>query len=132
MLNLSKPAAYAILAFSIVCEIIGSACLEACNGFENKKLTILLIICYFVAFSLFSKILHIIDLAVGYATWTASGAIACAVLGVVVFDQHLTAVGWISIIVMAIGVFLLNLFGTPREETAEPGETEQSEQREEK
>lgn len=115
MLNVSKPAAYAILAFSIVCEIIGSACLEACNGFEDKKLTIILIICYFVAFSLFSKILHIIDLAVGYATWTAVGSIACAVMGVVIFDQHLSVVGWISIIAMAAGVFMLNLYGTPKE-----------------
>lgn len=128
MLHVSKPAAYIILAFSIICEIIGSACLEACNGFENKKLTIVLIICYFVAFSLFSKILHIIDLAVGYATWTASGAIACAVLGVVLFDQHLTIVGWVSVIAMAIGVFLLNLFGTPKEEKAENEEkTEEGE-----
>lgn len=128
MLHVSKPAAYIILAFSIVCEIIGSACLEACNGFENKKLTIILIICYFVAFSLFSKILHIIDLAVGYATWTASGAIACAVLGVALFDQHLTIVGWVSILVMAVGVFLLNLFGTPKEEEAEKEEkTEEGE-----
>lgn len=128
MLHVSKPAAYIILAFSIVCEIIGSACLEACNGFENKKLTIVLIICYFVAFSLFSKILHIIDLAVGYATWTASGAIACAVLGVVLFDQHLTIAGWVSVIAMAIGVFLLNLFGTPTEEKAENEEkTEEGE-----
>ena len=78
-----------------------------------------LVICYFVAFSLFSKILHIIDLAVGYATWTALGAIACAVLGVVLFDQHLTITGWVSIIIMAIGVFLLNLFGTPKEENEE-------------
>lgn len=116
MLNVSKPAAYVILAVSIVLEIIGSACLEACNGFEDKKLTVILIICYFLAFTLFSKILHIIDLAVGYATWTAAGAIACAVLGVALFDQHLNLVGWISIIVMAAGVFLLNLFGTPKEE----------------
>lgn len=119
MLNISKPAAYVILAFSIICEIIGSACLEACDGFANKKLTVLLIICYFIAFSLFSKILHIIDLAVGYATWTAAGAIACAILGVVAFDQHLSVVGWISIFVMAFGVFLLNLFGTPKEEGKE-------------
>lgn len=117
MLNVSKPVAYLILAFSIVCEIIGSACLEACNGFEDKKLTIILIVCYFVAFSLFSKILHIINLAVGYATWSAAGAISCAIIGVVLFEQPLTLVGWISIIVMAIGVFLLNLYGTPKEET---------------
>lgn len=116
MLHISKPAAYIVLGISILFEIIGSACLEACNGFENKKLTIILIVCYFLAFSLFSKILHIIDLAVGYATWTAAGAIACAVLGVVLFDQHLTIVGWVSITAMAIGVFLLNLYGSPKEE----------------
>ncbi len=115
MLNVSKPVAYMILAVSIVLEIVGTACLEACNAFEDKKLTIILIVCYFLAFSLFSKILHIIDLAVGYATWTAAGAIACAVLGVVMFEQHLTIVGWISIITLAIGVFLLNLYGSPRE-----------------
>lgn len=116
MLNVSKPVAYIILAISIVFEIIGSACLEACNGFEDKKLTILLIVCYFVAFTLFSKILHIINLAVGYATWTAAGAISCAILGVVIFEQPLNIIGWISIIVMAIGVFLLNLYGTPKED----------------
>lgn len=116
MLNVSKPVAYVILAFSIVCEIIGSACLEACNAFENKKLTIVLILCYLVAFTLFSKILHIINLAVGYATWTAAGAIGCSVLGAVIFDQQLTVIGWISIIALAIGVFLLNLFGTPKED----------------
>lgn len=128
MLNVSKPIAYTILTFSIICEVIGSACLEACNGFENKKLTIILIICYFIAFSLFSKILHIIDLAVGYATWTASGSIACAVLGVVVFDQHLTVVGWASIFVMASGVFLLNLFGMPKGQQQEAsGQIEEKE-----
>ena len=116
MLNISKPAAYVVLAISIVLEIIGTACLEACNAFEDKKLTIILIVCYFLAFTLFSKILHIIDLAVGYATWTAAGAIACAVLGVVIFEQELTVVGWISIFTMAFGVFLLNLFGSPKEE----------------
>ena len=116
MLNVSKPVAYMILAISIVFEIIGSSCLEACNAFEDKKFTIILIVCYFIAFTLFSKILHIIDLAVGYATWTVAGSIACAIIGVVMFEQNLTLVGWISIITMAIGVFLLNLYGSPKEE----------------
>lgn len=115
MLNVSKPVAYMILAVSIVFEIIGSSCLEACNAFENKPLTIVVIICYFIAFTLFSKILHIIDLAVGYATWTAAGSIACAVIGVVMFEQTLSVVGWISIMTLAAGVFILNLYGTPKE-----------------
>ena len=116
MLNVSKPTAYVILAISIMFELIGSSCLEACNAFENKKLTIAVIVCYFIAFTLFSKILHIIDLAVGYATWTAAGSIACAVIGVVLFEQKLSTVGWISIFAMAVGVFILNLYGTPEED----------------
>ena len=116
MLNVSKPVAYVILAVSIMFELIGSSCLEACNAFENKTLTVIVIVCYFIAFTLFSKILHIIDLAIGYATWTAAGSIACAVIGVVLFGQTLTIVGWISILMLATGVFILNLYGTPKED----------------
>ena len=119
MLNISKPAAYGVLAISIVFEIIGSSCLEACHGFQDKKLTIILIICYLIAFGLFSKILHIINLAVGYSTWTAVGAIACAIIGIIFFDQHLTPIGWAAMIAMIIGVFLLNLYGTPAESSSE-------------
>lgn len=111
MLNVSKPAAYAILAFSIVCEIIGSTCLEACDGFENKKLTVLLILCYFVAFSLFSKILHIIDLAVGYATWGAVGTIATPIVGYFVYKQKLTKTGIFALSLIIVSIVTLNLFG---------------------
>lgn len=116
VLNVSKPMAYVILGISIVLEIIGSSCLEACDGFRNIKLTVILIICYLIAFCLFSKILHIINLAVGYATWTSVGAIATSFIGVFYFDQPLSPVGWISIFGMAAGVVLLNLFGTPKED----------------
>lgn len=118
MLNVSKPVAYLLLAVSIVLEIIGSACLEACDGFRNIKYTIILIICYLFAFGLFSKILHIINLAVAYATWSAVGAIATSFIGVFYFGQPLSPVGWISIFGMSAGVVLLNLFGTPKEQNS--------------
>ena len=112
MLNVSKPIAYCILAISVMLEIIGSSCLEACNGFEDKKLSI---VGYLVAFTLFSKILHIIDIAIGYATWSSLGSIALAVIGVIFFKQHLTIVGWLSLVAMSFGVFMLNLYGSAEE-----------------
>ncbi|QAT42765.1 DMT family transporter [Aminipila luticellarii] len=124
MLNVSKPVAYLILGVSIVLELCGSACLEACGQFADKKLTVILILCYLVSFGLFSKILHLINLAVGYATWTGVGAIATSLMGVMIFDQPLTIVGWISIFAMGLGVFILNLFGTPPEETPTGEEAE--------
>lgn len=116
MLNVSKPVAYMILIFSICVEIIGCACLEACQAFQDKKLTIALIICYFIAFTLLAKILHIIDLAVGYATWSSVGALGTSLIGMVFFDQKLSIIGWLSILAMSFGVFMLNLYGTPAEE----------------
>ncbi|MBE6035267.1 MAG: multidrug efflux SMR transporter [Clostridiales bacterium] len=124
MLNVSKPVAYLILGVSIIFELLGSACLEACDQFADKKLTIILILCYIIAFGLFSKILHLINLAVAYATWTGVGAIATAVMGVTIFDQPLTIIGWVSILAMGLGVFILNLFGTPPEETSTGEEAE--------
>ena len=125
MLNVSKPVAYLLLGVSIVLEIIGSACIEACDGFQNVKYTIILIICYFFAFGIFSKILHIINLAVAYATWSAVGAIATSFIGVFYFNQPLSPVGWLSILGMSTGVVLLNLFGTPKEDDEESGESKQ-------
>lgn len=124
MLNVSKPMAYLILGVSIVLELCGSACLEACNQFSDKKFTILLILCYVISFGLFSKILHLINLAVAYATWTGAGAIATSLMGVTIFDQPLTIIGWASILVMGLGVFILNLLGTPPEEMPAEGEVE--------
>lgn len=116
MFNVSKPVAYLILGVSIIFELLGSAFLLASNQFTDKKLTLALIICYFIAFGLFAKILHLINLAVAYATWTGVGAIATAVMGVMIFNQPLTIIGWISILAMGLGVFILNLLGTPPDE----------------
>jgi multidrug transporter EmrE-like cation transporter len=119
VLNISKPVADGVLLISIVFEIIGTSCLKACHGFQDKKLTAILIVCYLLSFGLFAKVLHLLNLAVAYATWTAMGSLGCIIVGWVFFGQRLTVVGWISMLVMCIGVFLLNLHGTPPEEEAE-------------
>ena len=125
MLNVSKRTAYVILAISIVIEIIGDAMLTACHGYENKLLGIGAIITILFSFFLFSKVLHIIDLPIAYATWSVTGALVCTLLGVFFFHQHLSPIGWVSMIVLAAATFTMNMWGTPaenaesREDTAE-------------
>lgn len=115
MLNVSKRTAYVILAISIVIEIIGDAMLTACHGYENKLLGIGAIITILFSFFLFSKVLHIIDLPVAYATWSVTGALVCTLLGVFFFHQHLSPIGWVSMIVLAAATFTMNMWGTPSE-----------------
>ena len=111
MWNITKGKAYVLLAISIFLEIIGSSCLEACKQFTVLKYTIALIICYTVAFFLFSKILNVINLAVGYATWTAVGTVATTVIGLIILRQHLSLIGWIAVFGIAVSVVCLNIFG---------------------
>ena len=116
MLNVSKRTAYVILAISIVIEIIGDAMLTASNGYEHRLLGIGAVITILFSFFLFSKILHIIDLPIAYATWSVVGALVCTLLGVFFFHQHLSPIGWISIIVLAAATFTMNMWGTPAED----------------
>ena len=126
MLNVSKRTAYMILAISIVIEIIGDAMLTASHGYDHALLGIAAIIAIIFSFFLFSKILHIIDLPIAYATWSVVGALVCTLLGVFFFHQHLSPIGWISIIVLATATFTMNMWGTPAEDT-ENDETESRE-----
>lgn len=115
MWNITRAQAYWILIGSIACEVLGSACLEACQGFTKPLLTAATFICYGIAVFTFSKILHIINLAVGYATWTGVGSIATALISQFVFHDPISPVGWLAVAGLCIGVVGLNLFGTPVE-----------------
>ena len=120
MLNVSKQTAYIILAISIIIEIIGDAMLTASNGYENKLLGIGAVITILFSFFLFSKVLHIINLPVAYATWSVVGALVCTLLGVLFFHQPLSAVGWVSLIVLAAATFTMNMWGSPADDAVDP------------
>ena len=126
MLNVSKRTAYVILTISIVIEIIGDAMLTACHGYENKLLGIGAVVTILFSFFLFSKVLHIIDLPIAYATWSVTGALVCTLLGVFFFHQHLSPIGWVSIIVLAAATFTINMWGTPAEDSENAEEEDTS------
>lgn len=113
--HMDRKYAYFLLALSILSEQIGTACLEASRGYTVLSFSVLAILLYAVTYYIFCKILGEIDLAVAYASWSAIGSVGASLMGVFLFSQSMSLIGWISISVMCIGVFLLNCFGTPPE-----------------
>lgn len=114
-----------MMALSIVFEQVGTGFLEACQAFTKLTPTICLILAYIASYWLFAKALEKINLSVFYATWTALGTVSAALIGIFIFNQHISMVGWVAIVVMIIGIFLLNLYGTPKEDNAsKPEESE--------
>lgn len=122
-MKITKPAAYLILTVSIILEITGDTALEACHGYSRILLSLAALTLIGVSFYLFSKVLHIIDLPVAYSSWTALGASACAILGVILFKQDLSPAGWLSLAGIITGTVVMNIWGTA-EAPAEPDESE--------
>ena len=52
-----------------------------------------------------------IDLGIAYATWGAVGIVVTSVVGYLYYKQKLTKIGYISLIVIIISTFTLNLLG---------------------
>lgn len=125
---MDRKYAYFLLAISILSEQLGTACLEASKGYTVLSFSVLTVILYTITYFIFCKILTEIDLAVAYASWSAVGSVGASLMGIFLFHQSMSLVGWISIIVMCIGVFMLNCYGTPPEE---PDEAEHPDQKEE-
>ena len=114
--HMDRKYAYFLLAVSILSEQIGTACLEASKGYTILSFSLMTICLYSITYFIFCKILSELDLAVAYASWSAVGAIGASLMGVYLFDQSMSPSGWVSIFAMSVGVFLLNCFGTPKEE----------------
>ncbi len=114
---MSAKTAYILLAISIIFEQIGTGLLQATEAFTLIKPTILLIIAYVISYILFSKLLEKINLSIAYATWTALGTISAALIGLVVYKQVISTTGWIAIFIMCAGIVILNLFGTPKDDS---------------
>ncbi len=112
MKKISKKAGYIFLAASIVFEQIGTSLLGATECFTRILPTVGLIIAYFISYLLFSKLLQIINLSIAYATWTALGTVSAAVAGFFLYNQVISVAGWIFMIIMIIGIFILNFSGS--------------------
>ncbi len=117
--HMDRKYAYFLLAISILSEQLGTACLEASKGYTVLSFSVLTILLYTITYVIFCKILSEIDLAVAYASWSAVGSVGASLMGIFLFHQSMSLIGWISIIVMCIGVFLLNCYGTPPESSEE-------------
>lgn len=116
ILKLNKKQAYVILVISIIFEQIGTGFLEASAAFTKLVPVLCLIAAYVVSYWFFAQLLQHINLSVSYATWTAAGTVSAALIGLIAFNQHISPLGWLGIVIMCVGIFILNLYGTPKEE----------------
>jgi small multidrug resistance pump len=102
---------YVFLFGTILLEVFGTTCLKYSDGFSKLLPSIVSMAAYIMSLFLFSKLLTRMNLGIAYATWAGLGIVLVAVVSAVLFHQHITTIGAVSICLIIAGCVTLNLYG---------------------
>jgi small multidrug resistance pump len=111
--------AYLFLAISIVGELIGTSMLKASQGFTKLYPTVFTIVAFVTSFFFISLALKTLPLNLTYAIWSGVGAVATAIISVLIWKEKINTGSVVGIALIVIGVVVLNLFGAGHGETKE-------------
>ena len=101
-----------MLLGAILFEVAGTTCMKLSEGFTRPVPSALIFVFYGVAFTLLTLALKKLDVSVAYAVWSAIGTAVIAGIGIVWFEEPLTVLKVVSLLLIVAGVVGLNLGGT--------------------
>lgn len=99
---------FALLAFSIVCEVFGATMMKLADGFTVPVYSVLTAVAYIVSLGVFTFALKRLPLGLAYGIWGGTGTAATAVIGIVFWNEPF---GWATCLGIALvvgGIVLLN------------------------
>ena len=102
--TLTPNLAWVLLVVAGLLEIVWSLSMKASHGFTRHHFTGITIVAAGFSFWLLGLALRQLPVGTAYAVWTGIGAVGAAILGIVLFDESLSAVrvGCIALIVFGI------------------------------
>jgi small multidrug resistance pump len=101
---------YLLLFLAILAEVIATSALKASESFTRLMPSILVVVGYGVAFTCLSMTLKTLPLGVAYAIWSGVGTALVAVVGWLVYRQHLDLPAIAGVVLIIAGTIVLNLF----------------------
>lgn len=101
--------AYILLAIAIICEVFGSSMLKLTNGFKRPLPTIGVILGYSAAFYALSFTLQTIEIGVAYAIWSGAGTALTAIIGTMIYKEHLNQKKIVGLLCIIAGVIVINI-----------------------
>lgn len=105
---------YIFLFVAILFEIAGAALLKLSDGFTNIIPTLFLILFYGLSFTALIFALKTISLSIGYSIWAGLGTAGTALVGVFLFNEVLTGINILGLIVIISGVVIMNVKETAK------------------
>ena len=99
-----------LLAFAIVFEVVGTACLKASNGFSHLGFTLACLACYICSFFLLSKIMQLLPMGLSYAIWSGVGIVLLSMIGWIFMGQKLDLPAILGMVLIISGVVVIHVF----------------------
>lgn len=101
---------YGALICAIIFEVIGTTFLQRSQQFTQWLPTLLMAICYLIAFYFLSLALRHLPVGVAYAIWSGLGIVLISAVGYFRFGQSLDLPALVGIGCIITGVVVINLF----------------------
>jgi small multidrug resistance pump len=101
--------AWLLLLFAIAMEVSGTTCMKLSQGFTQLWPTVLVFVFYGFSFTASTFALKTIDVSIAYAVWMALGTTIIAIIGLVWFNESLSPLKVLALLMIITGVVLLNL-----------------------
>ncbi|WP_261858970.1 DMT family transporter [Photobacterium sanguinicancri] len=98
------------LSIAIMCEVVATSFLPKTEQFTKPELTLLVLICYGIAFFMLSITVRTMPVGVAYAIWCGAGIVLVAMLGWVFSGQYLDKYALLGMSLIMAGTIIINVF----------------------
>lgn len=99
-----------MLLFAGIFEIIWAISMKYSNGFTILLPSVITAITYILSAVFLALALKDLPLGIAYVMWVAFGIIGTTILGILLFNEKLTLLQILSIILIIIGIIGLKIF----------------------
>lgn len=101
--------AWLYLVLAILAEVAGTTSMKMSEGFTKLVPSLSVVVFYALSIGLLGLSLKKMDVSVAYAVWSGLGVAVIAVIGVMWFDEPVTALKLLSLALIVAGVVGLNI-----------------------
>jgi small multidrug resistance pump len=101
-----------LLSLAILSEVVATVFLRYTDGFTKLAPSAVVVVGYGLSFWLLALILKDLEIGFVYAVWSGAGTALIAAVGMVAFGESATALKFVSIALIIVGVVGLNAGGS--------------------
>ncbi|WP_258567557.1 DMT family transporter [Paenibacillus anseongensis] len=121
---------WTFLLLAILFETIGTTAMKMSSGFTRIGPAVVMGICYIICFTLFTLALKQLEVSLAYAIWSGVGTALITIIGIWWFNESISTLKVISIVLIILGVIGLHISGGDEAQTQSQAKAQSSKQQE--